>query len=26
MELDPKTPGGEDRMRDLKRRALGEEA
>ena len=25
MELDPKTPGGEDRMRLLKRRAVGEE-
>jgi cytochrome c-type biogenesis protein CcmH/NrfG len=25
LELDPKTPGGEDRLRDLKRRALGEE-
>jgi tetratricopeptide (TPR) repeat protein len=26
MELDPKTPGGEERLKDLKRRALGEEA
>ena len=25
MELDPKTPGGEDRMRELKRHALGED-
>ncbi len=25
MELDPKTPGGEDRLRLLKRRALGED-
>jgi tetratricopeptide (TPR) repeat protein len=25
LELDPKTPGGEDRLRDLRRRALGEE-
>lgn len=26
MEIDPKTQGGEDRLKDLKRRALGEEA
>jgi tetratricopeptide (TPR) repeat protein len=25
MELDPKTPGGEERLKDLKRHALGEE-
>jgi len=25
MELDPQTPGGDERLRDLKRRALGEE-
>jgi predicted Zn-dependent protease len=25
MELDPKTPGGEERMRLLKRRAVGED-
>jgi len=25
MELDPKTPGGEERLRLLKRKALGEE-
>jgi tetratricopeptide (TPR) repeat protein len=25
MELDPKTPGGEDRLKELKRHALGEE-
>ncbi len=24
MEIDPKTPGGEDRLNDLRRRALGE--
>ncbi len=26
LEIDPKTPGGDDRLKDLKRRALGEEA
>ena len=26
LEIDPKTPGGEERLKDLKRRALGEEA
>ena len=26
MEIDPKTPGGEERLKDLRRRALGEEA
>jgi len=26
LEIDPKTQGGEDRLKDLKRRALGEEA
>lgn len=26
LEIDPKTPGGEQRLKDLKRRALGEEA
>ena len=26
LEIDPKTPGGQDRLRDLRRRALGEEA
>lgn len=25
MEIDPKTPGGEDRLKELKRKALGEE-
>ena len=25
MELDPKTPGGEDRLKDLRRRALGDQ-
>jgi len=25
MEIDPKTPGGEDKLKDLRRRALGEE-
>jgi tetratricopeptide (TPR) repeat protein len=25
LELDPKTPGGQDRLKDLRRRALGEE-
>jgi tetratricopeptide (TPR) repeat protein len=25
MEIDPKTPGGEDRLKDLKRRAFGDE-
>jgi tetratricopeptide (TPR) repeat protein len=25
LELDPKTPGGADRLKDLRRRALGEE-
>jgi tetratricopeptide (TPR) repeat protein len=26
LEIDPKTPGGQDRLKDLRRRALGEEA
>lgn len=26
MEIDPKTPGGEDRLKELKRKAFGEEA
>ncbi len=26
LEIDPKTPGGEDRLKDLRRHALGEEA
>ena len=26
MEIDPKTPGGEERLKDLRRHALGEEA
>jgi tetratricopeptide (TPR) repeat protein len=26
LEIDPKTPGGDERLKDLKRRALGEEA
>ena len=26
MEFDPKTPGGEERLKDLRRHALGEEA
>ena len=26
MELDPKTPNGEDRLKELKRKAFGEEA
>src|SRR5262249_50557811 len=26
LELDPKTPGGQDRLKDLRRHALGEEA
>ena len=26
LDIDPKTPGGQDRLKDLRRRALGEEA